>query len=166
MADAGRIALRLRIRRGEAIAMGPGKAALLEAIDAHGSISAAARSIGMSYRRAWLLVEEMNACFAAPLVETRPGAGAMLSEGARAVGRARGAGGVSRSRGCRRGSGGEGTGAGGGGVEALGLVSGVSGPFQPLLFRGGAARLTNLFVSRSGVVLEGQRVASRTTPLD
>ncbi|MBL8649755.1 MAG: LysR family transcriptional regulator [Sphingopyxis sp.] len=85
MADAGRIELRLRIRLGDAIAMGPGKADLLDAIDAHGSISAAARAIGMSYRRAWLLVEEMNACFAAPLVETRPGAGAMLSEPARAV---------------------------------------------------------------------------------
>jgi len=85
MADAGRIALRLRVRRGDAIAMGPGKAALLEAIDAHGSISAAARSIGMSYRRAWLLVEEMNGCFATALVETRPGAGAALSDAARVV---------------------------------------------------------------------------------
>jgi molybdate transport system regulatory protein len=85
MADAGRIALRLRIRLGDAIAMGPGKADLLDAIDAHGSISAAARAIGMSYRRAWLLVEEMNGCFAVPLVETRPGAGARPSEEARAV---------------------------------------------------------------------------------
>lgn len=85
MADAGRIALRLRIRRGDAIAIGPGKAALLEAIDAQGSISAAARVIGMSYRRAWLLVEEMNGCFAVALVETRPGAGAMLSDTARTV---------------------------------------------------------------------------------
>ena len=85
MTDAGRIELRLRIRLGDAIAMGPGKADLLGAIDAHGSISAAARAIGMSYRRAWLLVEEMNSCFAAPLVETRPGAGAQLSEDARLV---------------------------------------------------------------------------------
>lgn len=85
MADAGRIELRLRIRLGDAIAMGPGKADLLGAIDATGSISAAARALGMSYRRAWLLVEEMNGCFIAPLVETRPGAGAQLSERARAV---------------------------------------------------------------------------------
>ena len=85
MVGAGRIELRLRIRLGDAIAMGPGKADLLDAIDAHGSISAAARAIGMSYRRAWLLVEEMNGCFAAPLVETRPGAGAQLSDDARAV---------------------------------------------------------------------------------
>ena len=40
--------------------IGPGKIALLEAIRSTGSISAAARSIGMSYRRAWLLVEELN----------------------------------------------------------------------------------------------------------
>lgn len=85
MADAGRVELRLRIRLGDAIAMGPGKADLLDAIDAAGSISGAARMLGMSYRRAWLLVEEMNACFKVPLVETRPGAGAILSDGARLV---------------------------------------------------------------------------------
>lgn len=85
MADVGRVELRLRIRLGDAIAMGPGKADLLDAIDAAGSISAAARNLGMSYRRAWLLVEEMNGCFQAPLVETRPGAGAQLSESARKV---------------------------------------------------------------------------------
>ena len=85
MAAAGRIELRLRIRLGDAIAIGPGKADLLDAIDAHGSISAAARALGMSYRRAWLLVEEMNGCFAARLVDTRPGAGAELSDAARAV---------------------------------------------------------------------------------
>jgi len=85
MADAGRIELRLRIRRGDAIAMGPGKADLLSAIDAAGSISAAARTLGMSYRRAWLLVEEMNACFNKPLVETRPGAGAQITECGRDV---------------------------------------------------------------------------------
>ena len=55
--------------------MGPGKAALLEAIRREGSISAAARSMGMSYRRAWLLVDTMNRCFRAPLVETVAGGG-------------------------------------------------------------------------------------------
>ena len=85
MADVGRTELRLRIRLGDAIAMGPGKADLLDAIDATGSISAAARQLGMSYRRAWLLVEEMNSCFSVPLVEARPGAGAQLSDSARAV---------------------------------------------------------------------------------
>lgn len=64
---------RLRILLGEATALGPGKAALLEAIAASGSISSAARSMGMSYRRAWLLVETMNACFRAPLVEAARG---------------------------------------------------------------------------------------------
>jgi molybdate transport system regulatory protein len=65
--------LRLRIRLGEDIAMGPGKADLLDAIAASGSISSAARSLGMSYRRAWLLVETMNKCFATPLVQAKTG---------------------------------------------------------------------------------------------
>ena len=63
--------------------MGPGKADLLEAISATGSISAAAREMRMSYRRAWLLVQTMNACFAEPLVESakggREGGGAVLT---------------------------------------------------------------------------------------
>jgi molybdate transport system regulatory protein len=68
--------------RGQEIALGPGKADLLEAIDRHGSITAAARDLGMSYRRAWLLVETMNRCFATPLVETSRwrGRGASLSK--------------------------------------------------------------------------------------
>lgn len=53
--------------------MGPGKASLLEAIDRTGSISAAARDLGMSYRRAWLLVDTMNQCFRQPLVSTETG---------------------------------------------------------------------------------------------
>lgn len=53
--------------------MGPGKADLLEAIAGHGSISAAAKAMGMSYRRAWLLVDAMNRCWSAPLVEAVPG---------------------------------------------------------------------------------------------
>jgi len=55
--------------------MGPGKADLLEAIRQHGSISAAARELGMSYRRGWLLVDTMNRCFKEPLVEARAGGG-------------------------------------------------------------------------------------------
>ena len=50
----------MRITRGDMIAIGPGKVALLEAIAEAGSISAAARTLGMSYRRTWLLVDEMN----------------------------------------------------------------------------------------------------------
>jgi len=64
---------RLRVLLGEATAMGPGKAALLEAIAESGSISRAAKAMGMSYRRAWLLVETMNACFREPLVEAARG---------------------------------------------------------------------------------------------
>lgn len=64
---------RLRILFGHAIAIGPGKAELLERIAETGSISAAARRMGMSYRRAWLLVETMNQCFRRPLVETAKG---------------------------------------------------------------------------------------------
>jgi molybdate transport system regulatory protein len=64
---------RLRLMLGEEIALGPGKADLLEAIQASGSISAAAKSLDMSYRRAWLLVETMNACFDMPLVSSAKG---------------------------------------------------------------------------------------------
>ncbi|RVU07659.1 LysR family transcriptional regulator [Novosphingobium umbonatum] len=62
----------IRIMCGDEIAMGPGKADLLDAIAASGSISAAGRAMGMSYRRAWLLVDAMNRCWAQPLVETMP----------------------------------------------------------------------------------------------
>ena len=53
---------------GQDIALGPGKVDLLEAIEAAGSISAAARELGLSYRRAWDLVDTMNHCFKHPLV--------------------------------------------------------------------------------------------------
>jgi len=67
------VAPRVRILAGSAIAIGPGKADLLEAIDSTGSISAAARRLRMSYRRAWLLVRTMNDCFTSPLVEAEKG---------------------------------------------------------------------------------------------
>jgi molybdate transport system regulatory protein len=67
------IALRIRIPLGESFAMGPGKADLLQAILDTGSIAAAARSLGLSYRKARLMVEEMNACFRSPVVETAKG---------------------------------------------------------------------------------------------
>ena len=63
----------LRISFRKSIAMGPGKADLLDAIAESGSISAAARKLGMSYRRAWLLVDTMNSSFKSPLVETLTG---------------------------------------------------------------------------------------------
>lgn len=53
--------------------LGPGKIALLEAIAETGSISAAGRKHAMSYRRAWLLVEELNRTFGETLVTARPG---------------------------------------------------------------------------------------------
>jgi molybdate transport system regulatory protein len=53
--------------------LGPGKVELLEAIEASGSISGAGRAMKMSYRRAWLLVDELNRMFRKPLVEAAPG---------------------------------------------------------------------------------------------
>ena len=69
------------------IGLGPGKADLLAAISVEGSISAAARALGMSYRRAWVLVATMNACFRTPLVVTtaRRSAGAALTPEGRSV---------------------------------------------------------------------------------
>ncbi len=64
---------RLRLKAGDAIALGPGKARVLELIRQHNSISAAARAMNMSYRRAWLLVDTMNSCFREPLVVTATG---------------------------------------------------------------------------------------------
>ncbi len=68
--------LRFRILHGTEIALGPGKVALLDAIEESGTLAGAAQSLGMSYMRAWKLVRTMNACFREPLVETsRGGAG-------------------------------------------------------------------------------------------
>ncbi len=77
----GPLWLKLQVACGEALAIGPGKADLLDAITTHGSISAAARALGMSYRRAWTLVDEMNRCFDPAVVETLRGGG--LERGAR-----------------------------------------------------------------------------------
>jgi molybdate transport system regulatory protein len=81
--------IRLRVPAGEKIAIGPGKAALLEAIDETGSISAAGRKINMSYRKAWLIVNDMNKYFKNPLVDASKGGanggGARLTEMGRLV---------------------------------------------------------------------------------
>ena len=66
-------ATKLRVMYGTEIAIGPGKAELLEAIAATGSISESARRLGMSYRRAWLLVDDLNRCFREPVVSAQPG---------------------------------------------------------------------------------------------
>ena len=68
-----RVQFRLRISKGDDIAVGPGKIDLLEAIEKTGSITAAARTLGMSYRRAWLLVDMMNKCFRSAVVEAETG---------------------------------------------------------------------------------------------
>lgn len=74
---------------GDEIAFGPGKAELLEWVDRTGSISAAAKGMGLSYRRAWLMVDTMNRCFREPLVTTAhggaKGGGAALSDAGREV---------------------------------------------------------------------------------
>lgn len=65
--------IKIRLYCGDEIAMGPGKADLLDAIGREGSISAAGRALGMSYRRTWMLVDVMNRCWDEPLVETAAG---------------------------------------------------------------------------------------------
>jgi molybdate transport system regulatory protein len=64
---------RLRITAGKRIAIGPGKVALVEAIRATGSLTAAAKSLEMSYRRAWLLLDELNKSLEMPAVESAQG---------------------------------------------------------------------------------------------
>ena len=65
--------LSIRIDLPSGSRIGPGKIALLEAIRSTGSISGAARSIGMSYRRAWLLVAEINQTLREPAVTAETG---------------------------------------------------------------------------------------------
>ena len=67
-----RFHIRDRVQRSDP-AIGPGKIALLEAIGSAGSITSAAKLLGMSYRRAWLLVEETNRCLVRPAVVTLAG---------------------------------------------------------------------------------------------
>lgn len=68
-----RASLRLRIVFPAERQLGPGKADLLEAIARTGSISSAARELGMSYRRAWLLVDEIGKLFTRPILTTAAG---------------------------------------------------------------------------------------------
>ena len=76
--------LTVRVDFGTDRSVGPGKIRLLEAIRDSGSISQAGRELGMSYRRAWLLVDDMNRCFREPVVTAQPGGkeggGAALTE--------------------------------------------------------------------------------------
>src|SRR5581483_4178605 len=80
---------RFRITWGKEVAIGPGKADLLEHLQASGSITKAAKKMGMSYMRAWTLVKTMERCFAEPLVTAARGGakhgGAQLTETGRKV---------------------------------------------------------------------------------
>lgn len=67
------VGVHLRVTLKRDVAIGPGKADLLEGIAATGSIAAAGRRMGMSYKRAWLLVGTMNRCFRTPVVEAAKG---------------------------------------------------------------------------------------------
>ncbi|MCC7428245.1 MAG: LysR family transcriptional regulator [Alphaproteobacteria bacterium] len=67
------LGLRLRVVLAPNVAFGPGKTALLAGIAETGSIAAAGRALGMSYARAWRLVEELNGCFPDPLVAAAKG---------------------------------------------------------------------------------------------
>ncbi|MEO7114530.1 MAG: ModE family transcriptional regulator [Caldimonas sp.] len=64
---------RMRVLSGESIAIGPGKIQLLEAIRDARSITAAAKTMGMSYRRAWMLVDEVNRALKKPAVASAIG---------------------------------------------------------------------------------------------
>ncbi len=64
---------RMRVTSGEAIAVGPGKIALLEAIEATHSITRAAKSLDMSYRRAWMLIDQLNGSLKKPAVASANG---------------------------------------------------------------------------------------------
>lgn len=82
--------LSIRVDLGPGASFGPGKARLLELIAETGSISAAARAMDMSYRRAWLLIDDLKSVFGEPLVEAaaggRQGGGARLTaRGARVL---------------------------------------------------------------------------------
>ena len=83
----GPLKLKAQLFCGEERAFGPGRADVLEAIAREGSISAAGRSLGMSYRFIWLLVDSMNRCFRERLVETAAGGsrggGAVLTDAGR-----------------------------------------------------------------------------------
>jgi molybdate transport system regulatory protein len=71
MPHSPRLSIRLDIANGDRI--GPGKIALLEAIRSKGSITVAAEHLGMSYRRAWLLIQAINATLQQPAVATATG---------------------------------------------------------------------------------------------
>ena len=84
MAKRSSIDVRLRIDFAPSGSVGPGKSALLEAIEASGSLSQAARELGMSYRRAWGLLDDLNTALREPVASASAGGsgggGAILTE--------------------------------------------------------------------------------------
>jgi molybdate transport system regulatory protein len=72
----GPVKLKLQLMSQGVPVMGPGKALLMAAVQREGSISAAARSLDMSYRRAWLLVQTLNVAWRDQVIEAQPGGGA------------------------------------------------------------------------------------------
>jgi molybdate transport system regulatory protein len=88
-ANAPEVRPRIRIQRGQDIAFGPGKAELLGHLDSTGSLNQAAKLMGMSYMKAWLLVQIMNSSFKKPLVKSArggaKGGGAELTPAGRRV---------------------------------------------------------------------------------
>ena len=89
MPRVGPLKIKVQLFAGDERAFGPGRADVLAAIEREGSISAAGRSLGMSYRFTWALVESMNHCFTERLVEAAPGGrrggGAALTDAGRRV---------------------------------------------------------------------------------
>jgi molybdate transport system regulatory protein len=77
------LSIRLDLKNGDRI--GPGKIALLEAIQAKGSIAAAARHLGISYRRAWLLVQQINHALQQPAIVTPRGSTVVTPLGGRVI---------------------------------------------------------------------------------
>ena len=73
MAQCGMARLRVSIVFESGARIGPGKARLLESIRETGSISGAAREMGMSYKRAWVLLDSINQAFTEPVVKAAPG---------------------------------------------------------------------------------------------
>src|ERR1700722_557005 len=89
MPRVGPLKIKVQLFAGDERAFGPGRADVLAAIEREGSISAAGRSLGMSYRFTWKLVESMNTCFTERLVDAAPGGrrggGAALTDAGRRV---------------------------------------------------------------------------------
>ncbi len=83
------LSVRLRVRWGPEVALGPGKVELLAAVAETGSITGAAKQLGVSYMHAWSLIQAMNRCFRSPLVLSsrggQRGGGAELTEAGREV---------------------------------------------------------------------------------